>query len=123
MVATPTIVASVDRPVRGATRGGGLAGQEGHPELGERSQNRFIATKRGQVPLGRSLHRLLGDFLVVCRNVGSKRPERFVFRPPEVRKLAHKKQKDGCVSYWLQPKDYAKEAFREAWHRIGSGLA
>jgi hypothetical protein len=78
---------------------------------------------RSPVPLGGDLNRLFGDFFVICRNVASEAPECFVLRPREVRALAHRGEKDGRVSYWLQPKDYDKKQFREAWSRIGSGLS
>lgn len=80
-------------------------------------------TKRSPVPLGSDVDRLFGDFWVICSNVGSDTPECFVLQPAEVRKLAHRGEKDGRVSYWLQPKTYSTDQFREAWQRIGTGLA
>jgi hypothetical protein len=74
------------------------------------------------VPLSGTLDRLLGDFFVICRNVVMDSPECFVLRPNEVRTRAHRGEKEGRVSYWLQPKDYAIEEFREASERIGYGL-
>jgi hypothetical protein len=79
-------------------------------------------SRRSPVPLGTRLESLFGDFFVVCRNVASERPECFVLTPAEVRQLAHRGEKDGKVSFWLQPKDYETEKFREAWSRVGSGL-
>lgn len=81
-------------------------------------------SRRNPVPLGADLERLFGDFFVVCRNVAKERPEAFVLRPAEVRKLAHPSvsKSDGKPSYWLQPKEYEQTRFREAWDRIGSGL-
>lgn len=78
-------------------------------------------SRRSPVPLGSNLDRFFGDFVVICRNVLDPNPESFVLTPEEVRRLAHRGEKDGRVSYWLQPKEYEQEAFREAWHRIGSG--
>lgn len=43
--------------------------------------------------------------------------------PVEIRKLVHRGEKNGKVSFWLQPRDYATEEFREKWERIGSGLS
>jgi hypothetical protein len=74
------------------------------------------------VPLGGRLDGLFGDFFVVCRNVASERPECFVLTPDEVRRLAHRGERNGKVSFWLQPKDYGHEKFREAWSRVGSGI-
>ena len=78
-------------------------------------------SKRNPVPLGSHLERLFGDFFIVCREVATDSPACFVLTPDEVRKLAHRGEKDGRVSFWLQPKDYEQERFREAWSRIGSG--
>jgi hypothetical protein len=46
-----------------------------------------------------------------------------VLTPAEIRKLAHRGEKDGKVSFWLQPRDYATAEFQERWERIGSGLS
>lgn len=80
-------------------------------------------SRRNPVPLGGKLEGLFGDFLIICRNVASERPECFVLTPDEVRHLAFRGEKGGKVSFWLQPKDYAVEKFREAWSRVGSGIA
>ena len=80
-------------------------------------------SKPNPVPLGGNTDRLMGDFFVVCRNVATT-PECFVLLPSEVRELAHRskvREKDGGVSYWLQPAQYAQQRFREAWERIGHG--
>ena len=76
---------------------------------------------RNPVPLGGRLDSLLGDFFIICRGVASDTPECFVLTPAEVRKLAHKGEKAGKVSYWLQPKQYESPRFRERWERIGRG--
>ena len=78
-------------------------------------------SKRSPVPLGTKLDSLFGDFFVVCNNVALDAPECFVLTPSEVATLAHKGEKDGKVSYWLQPKQYAVPEFREKWLRIGKG--
>ncbi len=74
-------------------------------------------SRRSPVPLGSHLNNLFGDFLVICRSVVTDAPESFVLTPDEVRRLAHRGEKDGRVSYWLQPKDYEKDDFRDAWMR------
>lgn len=78
-------------------------------------------SKRVPVPLGTHLDNLFGDYFVVCSGISSDAPECFVLTPTEVRALAHRGEKDGRVSYWLQPKQYANPTFRDAWHRIGYG--
>ena len=76
-------------------------------------------SKASPVPLGSHLDGLMGDFFVVCRNVTRDSPECFVLTPKEVRSLAHRGERNGRISYWLQPKHYAVDTYREAWDRIG----
>lgn len=80
-------------------------------------------SSRSPVPLGSSLDRVMGDFWVVVTSVGSALPVAFVLLPSEIQELAHRGEKDGRVSYWLQPRQYDQEKFREAWQRIGIGNA
>jgi hypothetical protein len=76
---------------------------------------------RNPVPLGNRLDHLFADFVIICRNALENSPECFVLKPGEVKKLAHRGEKDGKVSYWLQPREYEQEQFRENWHRIDQG--
>lgn len=76
-------------------------------------------SKGSPVPLGNKLDHLFADFVVVCRHVAREAPECFVLTPAEIRNTVHRGEKNGKVSYWLQPRDYAKEEFREKWERIG----
>jgi hypothetical protein len=91
------------------------------------SQTRTIQvktlSKRSPVPLSNKLDHLFADFVVVCRDVIREIPECFILTPAEIRKLVHRGEKNGKVSFWLQPRDYATEQFREKWERIGSGLS
>jgi hypothetical protein len=80
-------------------------------------------SKLAPVPLGKHLRHLFADFVIVCSKAASEAPECFVLLPSEVCDLAHRGEKEGRVSYWLQPKSYATDAFREAWSRIGGGTA
>jgi hypothetical protein len=79
-------------------------------------------SRRSPVPLGSNLSRFFGDFVVICRNVVLEKPECFILTPDEVRTRAHRGEKLGKVSFWLQPRDYELPEFQEAWDRIGSGL-
>ncbi len=79
-------------------------------------------SRRAPVPLGTSLENLMGDFWVVVTNAASE-PVAFILTPDEIGKLAHRGEKGGRVSYWLQPKFYDRDDFREAWGRIGRGDA
>lgn len=76
-------------------------------------------SKRNPVPLGTSLDRIMGDYWVIINNLQGN-PAAYVLLPDEVKKLAHRGEKDGNVSFWLQPASYDKDDFREAWKRIGN---
>jgi hypothetical protein len=77
-------------------------------------------SKRDPVPIGTSLDKVMGDFWIVINKVASA-PSAFVLRPSEVKEQAHRGEKDGRVSFWLQPIAYEQDQFREAWDRIGCG--
>ena len=79
-------------------------------------------SKRSAVPLGNSVDRLVGDFFIVCRNACSDAPDFFVLTPAEVRQRASRAEKNGTVSYWLEPKQYETEEFKGKWERIGKGM-
>jgi len=91
-----------------------------------RKATRFIGiqvktlSKRDPVPLGSSLEKVMGDYWIIVNNV-AKEPNAYILLPEEVKSLAHRGEKDGRVSYWLQPTSYDVEQFKEAWHRIGQG--
>ena len=77
-------------------------------------------SKRSPVPLGLSLDKVMGDFWVILNKV-TKTPTAFVLLPSEVKELAHRGEKEGRFSFWLQPLEYEQAQFREAWKRIGRG--
>ena len=77
-------------------------------------------SKRNPVPLGTSLEKIMGDYWVIINNV-IREPNAFILLPNEVKSLAHRGEKEGRVSYWLQPSSYDKPQYKEAWHRIGYG--
>jgi hypothetical protein len=77
-------------------------------------------SKRNPVPLGTTLGKCMGDFWVIINRVASS-PTAFVLLPAEVKERAHRAEKDGRVSFWLEPADYDQAEFREAWVRIGYG--
>lgn len=77
-------------------------------------------SRRNPVPLGPSIDRLMGDFWLVFTDVTTA-PKSFVLVPDEIRRLAHRGERNGAVSYWLQPRAYDVEGFRDAWSRIGRG--
>lgn len=77
-------------------------------------------SKRNPVPLGNSVDSLMGDYWVIVNCVISS-PTVFILLPSEVKELAHRGEKDGRVSYWLQPNAYDVPKFKDAWDIIGSG--
>src|SRR5262249_3693968 len=91
-----------------------------------RDAQRFVGiqvkalAKRDPVPLGTSLDKVMGDFWIVVNRVTSS-PRAYALLPAEVKERAHRGEKEGRVSFWLQPKDYDIEPFKEAWGRIGEG--
>lgn len=76
-------------------------------------------SKRNPVPLGNSLDKLMGDYLIVVTDAAEGEPSVFILTPGEVRTRAHMGQKDGRISFWLQPTGYENGEFAEAWDRIG----
>jgi hypothetical protein len=80
-------------------------------------------SKLAPVPLGKHLDHLFADFVIVCSKISFETPLCFVLLPAEIREFAHRGEKEGRISYWLQPKSYAIDAYREAWNRIGDGRA
>lgn len=77
-------------------------------------------SKRSPVPLGAGLDKVMGQWWVIINNVATQ-PQAFIMTPEQVRLGAHRGEKDGKVSYWLQPKAYELAEFKEAWHLIGTG--
>jgi hypothetical protein len=80
-------------------------------------------SRRSPVPLGNKLDNLFANYVIICRNVIEETPECFMLTPDEIRRLVHKGEKNGKISFWLQPRDYEIDKFRENWARIGSGLS
>lgn len=78
-------------------------------------------SKRSPVPLGLSLDKCIGDFWIIVNQVASEAPQAFILIPAEVRALAHRGEKEGRVSFWLQPNRYEQPQFKGAWERIGHG--
>jgi hypothetical protein len=79
-------------------------------------------SKSNPVPLGTSIDALMGHWWIIVTkivNAQNERPECFIMLPAEVRERAHRGEREGRVSYWLQPGQYRNPEFREAWNRIG----
>jgi hypothetical protein len=84
-------------------------------------QVKALSKTKPPVPLGISIDKLMGDWWIIVTKAATSNPECFIMKPDEVRRLAHRGEKDGRISYWLQPAKYHTDAFREAWDRIGRG--
>src|SRR5207253_1076781 len=67
---------------------------------------------RNPVPLGTDLEKIMGDFWVIVNNL-SQKPAAFIMLPSEVKERAHRGEKDGRISFWLQPGAYDQVSFRE----------
>jgi len=78
-------------------------------------------SQKNPVPMGNNLDNLMADFVVVCVRAHPNEPDCFVLTPREIKKLAHKGMKNEKTSYWLQPKSYFCEQFKDQWRRIGTG--
>jgi hypothetical protein len=63
---------------------------------------------------------VMGDYWVIINNIAVE-PSTYVLLPQEVMAGAHRGEKNGKISFWLQPREYEQPGFREAWERIGRG--
>lgn len=70
-------------------------------------------SKKNPVPLGAKLDNFFADFVVVCVRAHPDKPDCFILTSEEIRHLAHKGEKNGRTSYWLQPKSYYLDKFRQ----------
>ncbi|MBI4652623.1 hypothetical protein HY745_15385 [Candidatus Desantisbacteria bacterium] len=75
-------------------------------------------SERNPVPLGNTLNKIMGDYWIIVNNVTNE-AKSFILYPKEVIENAHKGEKNGKISYWLQTKAYDIDKFAEAWDRIG----
>ena len=60
-------------------------------------------SKRAPVPFGRSAEDLMDDWWIIVSNATSEAPRSYIVNPDEVKRLAHRGEKDGRISHWLQP--------------------
>ena len=77
-------------------------------------------SRRNAVSLGPSVDGLMGDFWIIVNNVAQE-PNAFILPPDEIRRLAECREKNGKVSFWLEPRAYDIPEFKEAWQQIGYG--
>lgn len=74
-------------------------------------------SKRSSVGLGLALETLRSDWWVITVNANTDSPVCYVLSLQDVRRIATR-DKGGEQRYWLEPRDYEREEFREAWHRL-----
>lgn len=80
-------------------------------------------SKRNPVPLGTTKDKIMGDYWVIVNNIDGapgEDPSAFILTPAQVKERAAKGEKDGRISYWLQPNQYKE--FAEKWDTIGHGF-
>lgn len=75
-------------------------------------------SKRSSIGLGLSLDTLRSDWWVLTVGCNSTAPVCYVLSLEDVRRIACR-DKGGKRQHWLEPRDYERDEFREAWHRIG----
>ncbi len=75
-------------------------------------------SKRMAVPLGVNLENLRSRWWIITLAANSDSPVCFILTLDEVKSLSSR-DKGKQQAYWLEPKDYDKPEFREAWHRLG----
>ncbi|NLH47740.1 MAG: hypothetical protein GX444_03950 [Myxococcales bacterium] len=74
-------------------------------------------SKRNAVPLGGHLGNLIADVMIIVRKPAVE-PEAFLLTPSEVHSIVHRMEKDGRVSYWLEPKAYERADFLDNWDKV-----
>lgn len=79
-------------------------------------------SKKNPVPLGTNLDNFVADYVVICVRDFPREPVCYVMTPSEVKSLAHKGEKNGKISHWLQRSAYENDEYREKWGRIGHGV-
>lgn len=73
-------------------------------------------SKRYAVPLGKSLESLRSEWWIITIHANSDAPVCFILRLEEVLALALQDKNGGA--WWLEPKMYDKDEYRDAWHRL-----
>ena len=84
-------------------------------------QVKSLSRRRPPVPLGKDTQKFMGDYWVIVTAATGDKPTCYILTPDQVKRLAHRGEKGGRVSYWLRYKCYAVEENRERWDLIGSG--
>ena len=72
-------------------------------------------SKQDAVAFGSNLE-IMADFVIVCTEVFSEKPNLYILTPQEVKKGIPEKKNN---SYWLEPKSYSD--YKDRWEKIGDG--
>lgn len=73
-------------------------------------------SKRNAVPLGTDLSSLRSEWWIITMHANSDAPVCYILGLADVRNLATQDKNGG--RWWLEPKAYDRNEFREAWHRL-----
>ncbi len=74
--------------------------------------------KRNAVPLGTSLDSLRSEWWIITTHANSDSPICYILTLDEVKQRASQDKNGGA--YWLEPRAYDQEIFREAWGRLAA---
>ena len=75
-------------------------------------------SKKNAVGFGSELE-IMADFVIVCTNVLSEKPNSYILTSQEVKERITERRKNGKTSYWLQSKSYSDG--KDRWDKIGDG--
>lgn len=78
-------------------------------------QSKAISS-RYAIRLGLNLDELRSDWWIITMHANSASPTCYILNIAEVRSLALQDKNGGM--WWLEPKMYDRDEFREAWHRL-----
>lgn len=98
-------------------RGSDLIVTDGDEDVFFGVQSKALS-KRQAVPLGTSLEVLRSDWWVITVRANSDSPTCFILTCEEVRSGATQDKNGG--RYWLEPRDYDHDQYRDSWERIGA---
>ena len=73
--------------------------------------------QKSPVPLGKSVDNLMQANWIIVVNATNEKPDVFILHSSDIKDMAHRGEKDGKVSYWLQPVAYYIDKYRakEQW--------
>lgn len=72
--------------------------------------------KRNAVPLGMSLDSLRSEWWIITIHANADSPICYILKLEEVKQCASQDKNGGA--YWLEPRAYDQDVFREAWGRL-----